>query len=97
MSWQLYVPSLCESRRLNALIGRNEKLISTHAISTLTTDDLLRPEPKFDEVDRCGGGSALLGIVMAAISIIVIYTSTPIDSPEWPDCPIQSLGSCGEK
>ena len=84
-------------RRLDALIGRNEKLTSTHTLSVLTTDDLLRPEPKFDQEDRPGGGLALLGIVMAAISLIVVYSSSPVDSPEWPDCPIQSLGSCGTK
>lgn len=66
-------------------------------IGTLPTDDLLRPEPKLDEAESPAGGLALLGIVMAAISLVVIYSSTPVDAPEWPDCPIQSLGSCGEK
>jgi hypothetical protein len=60
-------------------------------------DDLLRPEPKLDEAESSAGGLGLLGIVMAAVALVVIYSSTPVDAPEWPDCPIQSLGSCGEK
>jgi hypothetical protein len=59
-------------------------------------DGLLRPEPKLDDADAPAGGFALLGIVFAAVALIVIYGSRPIDTPEWPDCPIQALGSCGE-
>jgi hypothetical protein len=60
-------------------------------------DDLLRPEPKLEEASSTQGGLALLGLSFAALALVAIYISTPIDSPEWPDCPIQSLGSCGEK
>lgn len=60
-------------------------------------DDLLRPEPKLDDAEGNAGGLGLLGVAMAAVALIAIYSSAPIDSPEWPDCPIQSLGSCGEK
>jgi hypothetical protein len=60
-------------------------------------DDLIRPEPKPLESASTQGGLALLGLAFAAFALIAIYISTPIDSPEWPDCPIQALGSCGEK
>lgn len=79
------------------LIGRNEKVKTQRHLGNLPMDDLLRPEPKPAEADSPAGGLALLGIAMAAIALVVIYSSTPIDAPEWPDCPIQSLGSCGEK
>lgn len=59
--------------------------------------DLLRPEPKPADGASTQGGLALLGLTFAAFALIAIYISTPIDSPEWPDCPIQALGSCGEK
>jgi hypothetical protein len=68
-----------------------------HHLGNVPADDLLRPEPKLDEAESPAGGLALLGIALAAIALVVIYGSTPIDAPEWPDCPIQSLGSCGEK
>lgn len=60
-------------------------------------DDLLRPEPKVESADSNQGGLALLGLTFAAFALVAIYVSAPIDSPEWPDCPIQALGSCGEK
>jgi hypothetical protein len=60
-------------------------------------DGLLRPEPKLEEPGSTQGGLALLGLTFAGLALIAIYISTPIDSPEWPDCPIQALGSCGEK
>jgi hypothetical protein len=58
---------------------------------------LLRPEPKLEEVLMERGGLGLLGLTLAALALLAIYISTPVDSPEWPDCPIQALGSCGEK
>ena len=79
------------------LIGRNEIVNTEHHLGNVPADDLLRPEPKLDEAEGPAGGLALLGIAMAAIALVVIYGRTPIDAPEWPDCPIQSLGSCGEK
>jgi len=57
---------------------------------------LLRPEPKQDEEDN-RGGLGLLGVALAACALFIVYVSTPVDAPEWPDCPIQSLGSCGER
>lgn len=66
-------------------------------LGSLPIDNLLRPEPKLDEAESPAGGLGLLGIIMAAIALVVIYSSTPVDAPEWPDCPIQSLGSCGVK
>lgn len=60
-------------------------------------DDLLRPEPKVENTESNQGGLALLGLTFAAFALIAIYISTPVDSPEWPDCPIQALGTCGAK
>jgi hypothetical protein len=78
------------------LIGRNEKVKnSTHTAAV--SDGLLRPEPKPEENGSNQGGLALLGLTFAAFALVAIYASAPIDSPEWPDCPIQTLGSCGEK
>jgi hypothetical protein len=72
--------------------------ISMAALEVETRDDdLIRPEPKPDQIASTQGGLALLGLTFAVFALIAIYISTPIDSPEWPDCPIQTLGSCGEK
>ncbi|WP_374377175.1 hypothetical protein [Dongia sp.] len=60
------------------------------------SEGLLRPEPKLEE-EESRGGLGLLGVVLAACALFIIYLSTPVDSPEWPDCPIQALGSCGER
>lgn len=91
------------------LIGRNEKLKKTRFFAPSRDgrlssaahdglgDDLLRPEPKLEEPGTTQGGLALLGLTFAGLALVAIYISTPIDSPEWPDCPIQALGSCGEK
>lgn len=68
-----------------------------NAQETGLQDGLLRPEPKLEEPGSTQGGLALLGLTFAGLALIAIYISTPIDSPEWPDCPIQALGSCGEK
>lgn len=69
---------------------------STSVPGSSLGDGLLRPEPKVEEASS-QGGLALLGLTLAGLALIAIYISTPIDSPEWPDCPIQALGSCGEK
>ena len=57
---------------------------------------LLRPEPKVEETPNGASGLGVFGFALAAIALFAIYTSQPIDAPEWTDCPIQSLGSCGE-
>ena len=77
------------------LIGRNEK-VKNRTKTAAVSDGLLRPEPKPEDAGTNQGGLALLGMAFAAFALIAIYVSTPIDAPEWPDCPIQALGSCGE-
>lgn len=60
-------------------------------------DALLRPEPKIEESPNGAAGLGFLGFCLAAFALLAIYASKPIDAPEWPDCPIQALGSCGER
>ncbi|WP_374652025.1 hypothetical protein [Dongia sp.] len=67
------------------------------ATSGAPDDALLRPEPKQEESQNGTVGLGLLGFALAAAALFAIYLSTPIDAPEWPDCPIQALGSCGEQ
>lgn len=57
--------------------------------------ELLRPEPKPASDNSERGGFALFGLVLAVFALIAIYASSPVDLPEFPDCPIQSLGNCG--
>lgn len=66
-------------------------------VANAFSEGLLRPEPKSDDPESAQGSFALLGLALAALALIIIYLSAPVDSPEWPDCPIQSLGSCGEQ
>ncbi len=60
------------------------------------TDALLRPEPKLEESQNGTAGLGLFGFALAVFALLAIYISKPVDAPEWPDCPIQALGSCGE-
>jgi len=57
--------------------------------------DLLRPEPKPEATAPARGGVALFGLVLAGFALLAIYESAPVDRPEYPDCPVQSIGSCG--
>lgn len=61
------------------------------------SEALLRPEPKVEDTRPTQGGLGLLGLTLAGFALMAIYISTPVDLPEWPDCPIQALGSCGEQ
>ena len=65
-------------------------------VSPAVPDALLRPEPKIEENQNGAAGLGLLSFALAAFALFAIYISSPVDAPEWPDCPIQSLGSCGE-
>ncbi|TDQ84412.1 hypothetical protein A8950_0965 [Dongia mobilis] len=58
-------------------------------------DDLLRPEPREENVRHERGGAALFGLFLAGFAIFAIYESAPIDLPEFPDCPVQAIGTCG--
>ncbi len=58
-------------------------------------EGLLRPEPKPENGDYAASGIGVFGVALAVCALFAIYLSTPVDAPEWPDCPIQTLGSCG--
>jgi hypothetical protein len=58
-------------------------------------DNLLRPEPQTDQAGAERGGTALFGLLLAGLAIFAIYESAPIDLPEFPDCPVQAIGTCG--
>ena len=58
---------------------------------------LLRPEPKAPGCESSQDGFALFGLAIAAMALAAVYTSAPPDFREFPDCPVQSIGSCGEK
>jgi hypothetical protein len=68
----------------------------TPVADRLSGDGLLRPEPK---TDQAAGpvGFALFSLVFAGLALMVIYVSSPVDLPEFPDCPIQAIGSCGHR
>ncbi len=61
------------------------------------TDDLLRPEPRMDQAGGGMSGFAVFGLAFAGLALLAIYISSPVDLPEFPDCPIQSIGSCGHR
>lgn len=42
-------------------------------------------------------GFALFGLAFAGLALVAIYASSPVDLPEFPDCPIQAIGSCGNR
>lgn len=69
----------------------------TIAVMPPMTDDLLRPEPKTDQVSASASGFAVFGLAFAGLALLAIYISSPVDLPEFPDCPIQSIGSCGHR
>ena len=56
---------------------------------------MLRPEPRPNDGQAGRNGFALFGLMLAGIALVAIYVSSPVDMPEFPDCPIQSLGLCG--
>ena len=58
-------------------------------------DGLLRPEPKPEQGGNDRDGIALFGLALAGFALLAIYVSSPVDLPEFPDCPIQSIGNCG--
>lgn len=58
-------------------------------------DGLLRPEPKPESSGAERHGMGLFCLALAGFALLAIYVSSPIDLPEFPDCPIQSIGHCG--
>lgn len=60
------------------------------------SDQLLRPEPRPSNGQAGRGSCALFGLIFAGIALMTIYVSSPVDMPEFPDCPIQSIGLCGQ-
>lgn len=58
-------------------------------------DELLRPEPKPANSGSERQGMGLFCLILAGFALLAIYVSSPIDLPEFPDCPIQSIGHCG--
>jgi hypothetical protein len=60
------------------------------------SDQLLRPEPRPNDGQAGRNGCALFGLMLAGIALFAIYVSSPVDMPEFPDCPIQSIGLCGQ-
>jgi hypothetical protein len=70
----------------------------TQLLAELAKDrSLLRPEPRVSPPEAQRSGSSLFGLAIAAAALAAVYTSTPADSRELPDCPIQSIGSCGSQ
>ncbi|MBL8708908.1 MAG: hypothetical protein JNL25_06930 [Rhodospirillaceae bacterium] len=70
-----------------------DKTVSQHGAPEVAP--LLRPEPKVENRSAARGGSALFGVAFAALAVVAIYHSSPVDLPEWTDCPVQSIGHCG--
>lgn len=60
-------------------------------------DGLLRPEPRPQMPMNGRTGFALFGLAFAGLALVAIYASSPVDLPEFPDCPIQAIGSCGNR
>lgn len=56
---------------------------------------LLKPEPKDERGHEGASGLALFGIVFTALALLAICSSTPLGLRQFPDCPVQMLGSCG--
>lgn len=62
----------------------------------MLSDGLLRPEPKSESGTADRGSSTFFGLAFAGLALVAIYVSSPVDMPEFPDCPIQTIGSCGQ-
>lgn len=68
-----------------------------HQESRADSEILLRPEPRPDQPNAGRSGCALFGLILAGLALVTIYESSSVDLPEFPDCPVQAIGSCGKR
>jgi hypothetical protein len=73
----------------------NQDIIGAAQPAQDQQDDLLRPEPLAPSAGGERTSFALFCLAFAALGLLAIYVSSPVDLPEFPDCPIQTIGSCG--